>query len=49
MFVIIKNLSQLPEIHFHFPHIFILQTCVKIGKYEIPILGLEDGFDSTNM
>jgi hypothetical protein len=49
LFVLIKNLSRFPEIHFHFPHICILQTCVKTGKYEIRKLGLGDGFDSPNM
>jgi hypothetical protein len=49
LFFLRKNLSQFPEIRFHFPHICILQTCVKTGKYEIRKLGLGYGFDSPNM
>jgi hypothetical protein len=49
LFVLRKNLSQFPEIHFHFPQICILQMCVKTGKYEILKLGLGDAFDSPNM
>jgi hypothetical protein len=49
LFFLRKILSHFPKIHFHFPHICILQTCVKTGKYDIRKLGLGYGFDSPNM
>ena len=48
-FVVIENLSQVFEIHFHLPDICISKTCVKQENYEIQKLGLKYGFDSPNM